>query len=233
MSRLNNAFGPDPPLDPMANVQPWFPYPIYMAQLEGQELAQIQAELMQMYRQQSARMSKHPNWERDTHSLTDPDFNCNVLVEFPCPTFINWISRSLQDYLVTVGVEPQWAQDYRISHSWCTLTRQHEFARMHDHGSVDISGVYYFQTTGEDGNFYFKSPNNELVHSYCFQNIPDSQDIKPQVGQMIMWPGFLWHGTRVNTTPDERISISWNIYVKRWWQDPLFPQAQAESPKAD
>ena len=169
-------------------------------------------------------MSKHPDWERDCHSLTDPNFNCNVLVEFPCPTFINWVSRCLQDYLITVGVDRQWAQDYRISHSWCTLTKEHEFARMHDHGTADISGVYYLKTTGKDGNFYFKSPNEQLAHSYAFQNIPNAQDIQPQEGQMIMWPGFLFHGTRVNRTPDERISISFNIILKRWWQDQLFPQ---------
>lgn len=204
--------------------QPWFPHPIYMDQLEGPELEDIQAELTHMYEQQRDRMSKHPDWERDTHSLTDPNFNSNVLVEYPCPAFINWISRSLQDYLMTVGVEPQWAQDYRISNSWCTLTRKHEFARMHDHGATDIAGVYYLKTTGKDGNFYFKTPNEQLAHSYAFQKIPNAQEIEPREGQLIMWPGFLFHGTKVNNTDDERISISFNIIIKRWWQDQLFPQ---------
>ena len=30
-----------------------------------------------------------------------------------------------------------------------------------------------------------------------------------------MWPGFLSHGTRHNTTDDERISVSFNIIFAR------------------
>jgi hypothetical protein len=209
------------------SVQPWFPHPIYFLQLEGAELASVQAEMQDIYDQQLSGMSKNPNWERDTHHLTDPDFNCNILRQYPCPTFNRVVTQALQDYLQTVGVEPEWAQDYNIINSWATCNRQHEYARLHDHGTVDIAGVYYLKTTGEDGNFYFKSPNSLLAHSYAFQKIPDEQDIRPIQGQMMLWPGFLYHGTRVNQTEHDRISISFNIQIKRWYQDHLFPQKNA------
>jgi uncharacterized protein (TIGR02466 family) len=204
-------------------VQPWFPTPIYVDHLEGRIQEQVNQELMTMFQAQREGMSRRTTqYEANTHQLTDPNFNCNVLAEYQCHHFLSALNQAVRSYVATVGATDQWIEDFSVVNSWCTLTQRGEYAVLHDHVNTDIAGVYYLQTTGDDGDFYFKTPNETLSHSYAFQHIPTAQAIRPQVGQLMLWPGFMWHGTHINQTPSERISISFNIQVKRWWQDSLF-----------
>jgi len=204
-------------------VQPWFPTPVFVDYLQEPRLEVIQDELFNMFNKQRAGMSHRQNpTEANTHLLTDPRFNCNVLGEYQCMKFMEFLNESVRDYVSTVGANNRWVADFAVVNSWCTLTRKGEYAALHDHVNADIAGVYYLQTTGDDGDFYFKSPNEVLSHNYTFQHVPTAQSIRPQVGQLMLWPGFMWHGTHVNPHDTDRISISFNLQVKRWWQDPLF-----------
>ena len=206
------------------SVQPWFPTPIYIHQLEGSELAGVQHELWPMYHNQLPGMARRSYLnESGTHRITSPDFKCNVITASGCDQFLALVLTHARQYLNTLAIDADyWAKDMAIVNSWCTLTQQGECAVLHDHGNTDISGVYYLQTTGLDGDIYFKTPNNVQSHSYLFQHIPNSQSVKPTVGQLILWPGYLEHGTMINTTATDRISISFNIQARRWYQDRLF-----------
>jgi len=207
-------------------VQPWFPTPIYIDHLEGEELAAAQAELMAMFQAQRLGMARRNSLnESGTHQLTDPNFRCNVLEQYACGQFRHSLMRRVHSYLTQLGIDAAyWASELAVVNSWATLTERGESAYVHDHGNTDISGVYYIQTTGEDGDIWFKTPNEVQSHSYLFQHIPNSQSVKPHVGQLILWPGYMWHGTHINRTDHPRVSVSFNIQARRWYQDRLFPQ---------
>lgn len=100
-------------------------------------------------------------------------------------------------------------------HSWATLNTKGDYSIAHDHGHAEISGVYYFQTNGEDGDFYINSPVPEIKCSNLFNNFHSPRIIKPQVGRLLLFPGFMTHGVRKNITDNNRISIAFNIYFDK------------------
>ena len=94
--------------------------------------------------------------------------------------------------------------------SWVNYTRNGGYQNYHHHlGEPDISGVYYYQTTGYDGDIMFKTDSGGLNHSKIFGN-NNIIRIKPNIGQLILFPAFLEHAVALNTTNTERISISFN-----------------------
>jgi uncharacterized protein (TIGR02466 family) len=195
-------------------IEAFFPIPLYKYQLERNDYDPVQQELTVMYQAQLATMQKNPDWDVNTHMLTDPTFNCNVLKQYNCTAFTDVLTRSIRDYLTSLGTAQV---EYSIINSWCTLTRQGEYAKLHDHSTADLSGVYYLKTTGHDGHLYFTNPHSELSHSWAFRDTPKIMGVEPVQGQLMLWPGFLWHGTGKNTTNRDRVSISFNIGLKRPW----------------
>ena len=95
-----------------------------------------------------------------------------------------------------------------------TLTEPGQYAHTHDHGAADLSGVYYFKTNGNDGDLYFDSPVAQLKSSFVF-NKSSRVFYKPKIGKLILFPGWLSHGVFQNTTTENRVSVSFNIYFVR------------------
>ena len=196
-------------------IEAWFPTPIYISQLEGDTLSSVQDELLPAYRKIKDKMVKNPRWERDNHSISDVSFDSNFLLDNSCQQSLDIFGQHIVTFLRELGLDEKLAPQIFIKSSWATQTKRHEYARLHDHGASDMSGVYYLQTNSEDGNFYFKSPNTILTQTYIAQKVTDERDIVPEVGKIILWPGYLQHGTRVNNTEHERVSISFNVTIQR------------------
>jgi uncharacterized protein (TIGR02466 family) len=195
-------------------IAPWFPTPMYISEITGDAFDSVQTELMAAYQKTLPSMSKNPKWERDTHSLSDITFSRNLLRELDCQKTMDAIGTHVGAYIAGLGLAHC---EWTTLSSWITQTRQHEFARAHAHIGADIAGVYYLDTNGEDGNLYFKSPNALLMHSFLAHNIPNEHEIIPKTGKIALWPAYLEHGTRTNTTEHDRLSISFNIVIKRPW----------------
>ena len=88
------------------------------------------------------------------------------------------------------------------------------YAHIHKHGFSDISGVYYYRTNGSDGDIFFETPVTETGCSKFWINHSLTFNIAPEKGLIILFPGWLSHGVRTNTTDDQRISLSFNINYK-------------------
>jgi uncharacterized protein (TIGR02466 family) len=99
--------------------------------------------------------------------------------------------------------------------SWILKIKKGHFAHSHNHAPTDISGVYYYQTNENDGHFFFESPNTYFETSNCFKNKYGQRFLqKPEVGKIIFFPGWLRHGVFLNSSDNDRISISFNINFK-------------------
>ena len=95
---------------------------------------------------------------------------------------------------------------------------QGKHAPIHSHGNSDISGVYYLQTNGADGELAIRNPLNNSNGNllYFLTNMSHSEKKMPlKTGLLMMWPATLEHSTYINQTPTDRISISFNITVSR------------------
>lgn len=102
--------------------------------------------------------------------------------------------------------------DYRLT-SWITSNDKGEYPPFHNHLNADISGVYYYQTNGEDGNIFFVTPTLAMTNS-VFSKLADNFHVKPEVGKLLLFPGWLQHGVATNTSNNNRKSLAFNIYFQ-------------------
>lgn len=148
-----------------------------------------------------------------SHQLTPNPFESNVIKKYKCDIFLNFLKDAVKDYVSSLGYTHP--LEYIIDASWLTKTCNGAFAIEHNHGATDISGVYYLQTNGKDGNLFFKDPNETMV-SNLIMNLVVNQNVAPlEQGLLLMWPGYVAHGTYPNETDDERLSLSFNIKFTR------------------
>jgi uncharacterized protein (TIGR02466 family) len=103
---------------------------------------------------------------------------------------------------------------YKIE-SWMTLFNMGDYAHTHNHGEADISGVYYYKTTGDDGDIFFESPVEGACSSLVYAKYAERWKHTPKIGKIILFPGWLKHGVLKNTKESKRHSISFNIFFDR------------------
>lgn len=97
--------------------------------------------------------------------------------------------------------------------SWVNVSRKYGYQNYHSHTMSDLSGVYYYQTSGKDGLLKFRSDSTGLKNSY-WSNYRDVE-YEPKEGLLILFPSFLEHAVMMNQTDFERISISFNVRLHR------------------
>ena len=145
-------------------------------------------------------------WEDlwDTHLITDNKFKDNIVKEYELTTFQEEIKKHVISYTGLENIR------YDLHTSWMTRCDKGNYALCHEHGWSDISGVYYYQTNGKDGNIYFQTP--VLAQTTCIWDArPNTIQYPPDQGGMILFPGWLRHGVNTNTTDHTRICISFNL----------------------
>ena len=211
-----------------------FPTPIYAEMARNSEYEEIQSELTEAL--QSIDFH-HPSLG-DGHDLSLGEdgtlFSDNILEKYKCHKFLAFLYKNVMRYVADLGYfnydnlasyEEFMSDDYQdnldfphqysVQQSWFTKTNYGQYAPMHYHGSVDISGVYYLQTNGQDGNLTFYSPTKELISSFIYGLVDDKIIFPLEQGLLALWPGVLYHTTANNDTDHERISLSFNIQFPR------------------
>ena len=194
------------------STQPWFASPVYVNDLHENEDSYnaIQEELLSCCNNE--KFSQVPGWAPDTHELNEDPFNNNVIKD--CPIFLDFLHANLMSYLDDIGC--QFPREYVITSSWFTKTLHNKYAHLHDHGSCDVSGVYYLKTNGKDGNLLFRDPYNAYATNYIYQVVTSNDSTLPlEQGLLALWPGMIQHRTQPNETQDERISLSFNLSFVR------------------
>ena len=192
-------------------INPAFALPIYYNKAEGSVYNGIQKELTKVHTKTEfiPLEGRPPN----SHDVTPDAFVTNTLQTHNCYKFLKFLDNEIHYYLEGLGYPGPW--EYIIDSSWLTSNKKNQMALEHSHGPADISGVYYLKTNGKDGALFFKDPCANMVGNLIMDLAVKQQDAPLDQGLIMMWPGFLSHGTRHNTTDDERISLSFNIVFAR------------------
>jgi uncharacterized protein (TIGR02466 family) len=156
------------------------------------------------------------NWGR-THQISKSDhidsyFIEDVIKQYKLVEFEKMLHEALDHYYFYFAQKARPLKYRRVS--WFTKTQKNDYAAIHSHLSADISGCYYVATTGEDGDFFFTSPTQTLENSPHFSHLANRFDEKPEVGKLMLFPGFMSHGIKTNMTDSTRISISFNIHFE-------------------
>ena len=189
-------------------VESWFPIPIYCNGIQGDAFNSVQTELSNIIELQSFQ----PKW--NTHMLSDPTFTENLLIKYSADKFLEQIDLHIKEYSSAIGYNK--SPVYSVIESWATKFQKGMYGHIHTHKDSDISGVYYFETNEKDGNLFFESPVKQMNASYFTKDIPTRASFSPQVGKLLLFPGWLSHGVETNTTDTDRISISFNIVFEKY-----------------
>ena len=162
----------------------------------------IQTEIREYLRGEKFRYV--PRWGK-THLLSDPSFRSNPIESLPL--FKEELDQHVKRYCYDIG----YYSEYKIQTSWFTKCKKGDYAHIHSHGHMDISGVYYYKTNGKDGDLFFESPINGIDTNFVFLHLADHMCHSPIEGKIILFPSYLKHGVRRNETNNVRISLSFNL----------------------
>ena len=187
-----------------------FPLPIFCNQAEGSEYESIQKELTDV---------KSKLKFNDTGSnmiLNDDPFKSHFLSSYQCNHTLNFINNNIKSYIDSIYGDSN-VNRWKVIESWMTKTITGRSAREHSHNAMDISGVYYLDTNGKDGNLIMNNINHHLIANALLTDYYSYGDLKLplQNGLIMLWPSQVRHKTHVNETQHERISISFNAILER------------------
>lgn len=194
-----------------------FPTPVYTCKIGDMEFNDVQSEIdivTQKLYSCNIWAQKH-GWDHGTHFLSNQgNFEQSILDIENMNVVKEFILRHTYAYMSMLNVKDGF-EPY-IESSWLTLTKPGLYAHIHDHGTNDISGVYWFKTNGIDGDIYFRNALKALKCNPLGNTMMNETKFSPEQGRIVLWPSYLDHGVHENNTPDDRISLSFNIRLQKY-----------------
>ena len=189
------------------NIQTLFPTLIGIEQADQKTIEAIASEVL----------AQRANLE----SLLAPTWGDNVLSSFEkekdlftsakLRTLQTFVEKSILEFVQATRVNHALQFDPTYSQSWINITRQFGFQERHNHergaDGLPISGAYYFNTNGDDGDFSICPTDMQAKY---FGNYV----VKPQVGRLVLFRSEVFHRVGANMTPSDRISFSFNYLLR-------------------
>ena len=156
---------------------------------------------------------KRPDW--GTHYLSSLDFKSDTITLLDMKLFKESLSYHLFEYCQYMGFDSNTPTE--VVSSWFSMFKKGDYGHLHEHGDSDISGVYHFKTNGNDGDIYFQNPNSNMMSSTFYKDSMFTIDhtYSPVEGQLLLFPGWLKHGIKMNETDNTRVSFSFNIHFDK------------------
>jgi uncharacterized protein (TIGR02466 family) len=135
----------------------------------------------------------------------------DFIEKYNCVNLKNRILEAAHDYANKIGW--QGPRDFEIKGSWLNITVKGDSHGHHCHPGYAISGTYYYRVSEEQGSISFNNPNPIMMHCQFPQGQLTTQtaDIVPDDGDILLFPSWLMHTTRMNRSDEDRISIAFNI----------------------
>ena len=104
---------------------------------------------------------------------------------------------------------------------WMNVNPPGGFNAPHTHPGAHWSGVYYVsQPAVEDGTsgmIEFLDPRTDLPNWRILgaRNFRAKKKIRPQAGEIVIFPSYLVHWVYPNETPDERVTVAFNATFRK------------------
>ncbi len=110
-------------------------------------------------------------------------------------------------------------EEVYVDNWWFNINNEGVLNTHHSHPGADYSLVYYVKTHEDCGDLVLKRSddkvlfNREFVHHYEMEN-PD-YSIKPEDGELVIFPAWLKHSVDLNKKNNDRISLAVNFVLKK------------------
>jgi len=190
-----------------------FPDPVFHYKLENYK--NINKELLN-YILDLQKKDKKGNNRSNIGGWHSPNFD--LVNPGPPINFIN----SFKDFLKHI-IEDQFGWEYvpnkqRVVAMWSIINKKNSYNVRHNHQNCYLSAAYYIKKPENSGdiNFYdpkesktYRFPEVEKHTSYSAQSIT----IKPEEGDLLIFPSYLYHEVGVNLSNEERVVVSFNIDI--------------------
>ena len=189
------------------NIQTLFPTLIGIDQADQETIEAIAREVLQ----QRARLEGllAPTWGDNV--LSSFEREKDLFTALGLPTLKSFVEGKILEFAQSTRVNKQLQIDDSYTQSWINITRRFGFQERHNHergaDGLPISGAYYYNTNGQDGDFSVVPTDMQAKH---FGNYV----IKPQVGRLVLFRSEVFHRVSANMTESDRISFSFNYLLK-------------------
>ena len=166
--------------------------------------------------------------ERETQPQPAGLLDGGFMPPYEKPNFLEFYDLFLKKYIEHCASryvsESRWSfikpdTDYEavVDESWINIDGKGCYQAAHTHPRSIISGTYYHQCDGDEGNLVLYNPIPYIQYGQFPENIytcGGELPVQIQKGKLVMFPSWLQHRTDCNKTDKERISIAFNISVK-------------------
>ena len=145
---------------------------------------------------------------------------CFLLKDTRLSRVKNFLDEHINNYIENV-IEIR--DKFVMTQSWSTITKKGERHHPHDHPNAMFSLVFYVSAEGsKSGNFVINLHPSELKKRWNFSfkikkyNVFNSQtwDFEVNTGDLIIFPAWMQHFTRENTTNKDKIIIGVNYFIE-------------------
>ena len=133
--------------------------------------------------------------------------------------YIAALDKPIRQYLTDIGADPDHPTSarnqnrYKFAGMWSVCLRGKGFHQSHVHPDGWISSAYYVvvpeatkSSANREGWINFGTPPYLPE-----QDMPPLKWIAPEAGQVVLFPSFMWHGTRPIAADAERITAPFDI----------------------
>ena len=105
-----------------------------------------------------------------------------------------------------------------MSEIWAIINKKGTFNKSHNHPGSYLSAAYYVKAPKDCGNIHFYDPNEiKKFNSPAIENLTELStsgfSIKPEEGNLLIFPSYLYHDVGKNLSDDDRIVISFNVSI--------------------
>ena len=140
----------------------------------------------------------------------------NVLESKELKVLKNWIVNNINMYFEEI-YKPKSKVELYVTQSWCNYTKENQYHHKHRHPNSFISGVYYIDVNEQkDKITFFNDVYKQLNIEASEYNLYNSTSwfFNLKNNSLVLFPSSLEHMVESVTSKTERISLSFNTFLK-------------------
>lgn len=132
------------------------------------------------------------------------------------------LRKDIEIALIAYSIELK-LKDVRleIQNSWVMKHIEGDYSPVHHHKNSVISGIVYIEVNEESGEISFYNNNTTLFHStlepefWEYNKLNSSSfNIKPETGDILIFPSHLQHSVGRNDINKERYALAFNVFPR-------------------
>jgi uncharacterized protein (TIGR02466 family) len=121
--------------------------------------------------------------------------------------FNDYIRDTMQQFWTNIGYTPA---QIAVERSWINRFSKGSKLHSHAHGSTEMVMTYYHKIPQGSAAIKFFNPFENYTGMAPFKE--KSFTYIPEEGDLLAWPGFLWHEIDEQAVNEDRIAISMNVH---------------------